>query len=84
MNSWQKDNLTDKQKEYVALTASGRSTLDIAEESIVSQHTVRNTLTAAKERVGASSTTNLIAMAVEKGWIIRSNEEIPHEYAPDN
>lgn len=80
-NNWILDNLTNKQREYVADTASGKSTFDIADEKYVSQNTVRNTITSAKERVGASSTTNLIAMAITKGWIeVVDEDEVPLEY----
>lgn len=80
-NPWIQENLTPKQTEYVADTASGKSTFDIADARYVSQNTVRNTLTSAKERVGASSTTNLVAMAITKGWIeVIKEDEIPLEY----
>jgi DNA-binding CsgD family transcriptional regulator len=83
-NPWLQDNLTPKQKEYVADLASGKDTLQISEEKYVSHHTVRNTLSAAKERVGASSTTNLIAMAIVKGWILISNDAPPYAFEPAN
>lgn len=83
-NPWIQDNLTPKQAEYVADTASGKSTFEIAEEKYVSQNTVRNTLVGAKERVGASSTTNLVAMAITKGWIkVVDPENIPLVYVSE-
>lgn len=81
-NPWIRDSVTPKQAEYIADTASGKSTFDIAKDKYVSQNTVRNTITAAKDRVGASSTANLIAMAVDKGWIQASNNEVPITYEP--
>lgn len=80
INPWVQDNITPKQAEYIADTASGKSTFVIANEKYVSQNTVRNTITAAKERVGASSTANLIAMAVSKGWIKPVSDEVPLVY----
>lgn len=79
-NLWLKDNLTSKQKEYVSLLASGLTTLQISEKNFVSHHTVRNTIAKAKERIGASSTTNLIATSVSKGWIELVDDDIPCEY----
>jgi DNA-binding CsgD family transcriptional regulator len=76
----EKDEPTLKQREYLAIIASGGSTYDVAEICYVSQHTVRNTIVAAKERVGASSTSNLVAMAVDKGWIKRDNLDTPFTY----
>lgn len=79
-NPWLKDDLTPKQAEYVAYLASGKSTISIAEEHYVSHHTVRNTITKAKERVGANSTYNLIAMAIQRKWIVPNGRELPLEY----
>lgn len=64
-----KDDLTPKQAEYLALLASGLTAPEIAEKCFVSYNTVRNTLAKARERVGAKSTSHLIATAVHKGWI---------------
>jgi DNA-binding CsgD family transcriptional regulator len=76
-----RENLTPKQLEYVAALASGRNTFEIAAEKYVSHHTVRNTINKAKERVGATSTYNLVAIAVEKDWIIPDNgAESPVEF----
>lgn len=73
---------TLKQREYIAILASGGSTHDVAEACVVSPHTVRNTIVSAKERTGASSTTNLIAMAITRGWIKENNEGTPITYGP--
>lgn len=81
-NPWLKDNLTQKQALYVAELASGSSNPEIAEKIHVSEHTIRNTLVSAKERVGASSTANLIAMAISKGWIELTSNKIPYTYEP--
>lgn len=84
-NPWIQDNLTAKQEEYIAMLASGESTITISEKNFVSHHTVRNTITKAKERVGANSTYNLIAMAISKKWIRpKDTSEIPIEYVPND
>lgn len=75
---------TLKQREYIAILASGGSTHDVADTCFVSPHTVRNTIVAAKERTGASSTTNLVAMAISKGWIKINHKEVPYTYGPVN
>ena len=83
-NPWIQDNLTGKQAEYVAMLASGESTITIADKNFVSHHTVRNTITKAKERVGANSTYNLLAMAITKKWIVPFNSgEVPIKYLPN-
>lgn len=82
MNPWYRDDLTLKQKEYLALLASGLNTLEIADVCVVSHNTVRNTLVKAKERIGAESTGNLIAIAVDKGWIKKDTNEPPYRYNP--
>lgn len=80
---WVKNNLTRRQREFVASLASGRNTDEIAEEFDVSQFTVRNTITNAKERVGATSTNNLIALAVSNGWVYQRNtSKPPYFFAP--
>jgi DNA-binding CsgD family transcriptional regulator len=71
------NNLTKKQKEYLAYLASGLSVKETAAFCNVSKHTVRNTITKAKERIGATSTSNLVATAVVKGWIELDDEARP-------
>lgn len=83
-NPWIQDNLTSKQELYIGMLASGESTISIAEKNFVSHHTVRNTVTKAKERVGANSTYNLIAMAITRKWIKpKDSSEIPIQYVPN-
>jgi DNA-binding CsgD family transcriptional regulator len=78
-----KDDLTPKQRQYLAALACGKSTLEVAQDFVVSHHTVRNTITKAKERVGATSTANLIALSVDKGWIHRNgSESAPFYFVP--
>jgi DNA-binding NarL/FixJ family response regulator len=72
---------TNRQLEFLSLIASGRSTYQIADEIGVSQNTVRNTIVAAKEKSEASSTANLIAYSVYKGWIWPVDDGVPAEFA---
>jgi len=76
-------SLTKKQAQYVSLVASGLTTEEIADDCLVSTHTVRNTIVKAKERVDASSTANLVATSVQEKWIIPLNETIPYEFIPN-
>lgn len=79
-NNWLKDNLTYKQLDYLSLIASGLNTTEVAKIRIVSRHTVRNTIAKAKERVGAISTSNLVGMAITKGWIVEDKKGPPVSY----
>lgn len=72
---------THRQLEFISLIASGLDTYEVAKETGVSQNTVRNTLVAAKTKSEASSTANLIAYCVFKGWIWPIDEGIPAEFA---
>ncbi len=72
--------MTNKQIEYVSLIASGLTTLEIAQRQFVSHHTVRNTIAKAKERIGATSTANLVATSVTNKWIEPEDEERPIVY----
>ncbi len=74
------DNLTPKQTLYVSELASGKTTIETALDNFVSHHTVRNTIAKAKERVGARTTANLVAIALEKGWIYTVAEEPPYDF----
>lgn len=77
---WLKQDLTEKQKHYVSLLASGLSTLQISQREKRSHHTIRNTIAKAKERVGAISTGNLIAIAVSQGWIEGQDSSAPYTF----
>jgi DNA-binding NarL/FixJ family response regulator len=75
-----KSKPTPRQLEFLSLIASGLDTHEVAETIGVSQNTVRNTIVAAKEKSEASSTANLIAYCVYKGWIWPKDEGIPAEF----
>lgn len=72
---------THRQLEFISLIASGLDTHQVAKEVGVSQNTVRNTLVAAKDKSEASSTANLIAHCVYKGWIWPLDDGIPSNFA---
>ena len=72
---------TNRQLEFIALTANGLSTFEVAEAAGVSQNTVRNTIVAAKTKAEVPSTANLIAFSVYKGWIWPVDEGVPAEFA---
>jgi DNA-binding CsgD family transcriptional regulator len=75
-----KNDLTDKQVIYLADLASGLTTLEVAKKQYVSHHTVRNTITKAKERVGAETTNNLVALSIFKKWIVPETLEPPYRF----
>lgn len=81
--NYSKKKLTPKQKLYLCEIASGKNTYQVAHEYVVSQHTVRNTMAKAKERVGAISTTHLVAMSIVNGWIKPNLETDPLEFVPN-
>lgn len=74
------NHLTNRQAFYVAELASGKNTLQIANDNYVSHHTVRNTLSKARERVGAYSSFHLVAMAIANGWIKAKPESDAKEF----
>lgn len=67
-------NLTKKQSEYVSCLASGYTIEQIANEKKVSKHTVRNTITAAKKRLGCENTNSLIAEVVDEKLIVKNGK----------
>jgi DNA-binding NarL/FixJ family response regulator len=76
-----KNKPTPRQLEFLSLIASGLDTQGVAKVSDVSHNTVRNTIVAAKEKTGASSTANLIAYCVAQGWIWPVDDGIPANFA---
>lgn len=83
MNAWIRNDLTPAQKTYISDLASGFSVKESALARNVSKHTVRNTISQAKERVGAITTINLVAMAISKGWIEAVTHEPPFRFNPN-
>ena len=76
------DNLTPAQKKYVSDLASGLSVKESAAIRFISPFTIRNTIASAKERVGARTTNNLIAMAISENWIVPNGE--PYQWKPND
>jgi DNA-binding CsgD family transcriptional regulator len=67
-----RDVVTPRQRELLALYASGYTLEEIAAQKFLSTSSVRQTLRVAKERVGAKSLTHLAVLCVEAG-VIYSN-----------
>lgn len=61
--------LSPREREVLALAASGRSAPAIAAEVFLSAGTVRNVLSAAIGKTGAKNRTQAVRIAQEKGWI---------------
>lgn len=64
-----RDQLTSRQIEVLALVAEGRTNRRIAEELVISEHTVRRHLQNVFTRLGVSSRAAATAYAVEHGLI---------------
>jgi DNA-binding CsgD family transcriptional regulator len=82
MNTY-KRTLTPKQAFYVSQLASGKNTIQIASENYVSHHTVRNTISKAKDRVGAISTFHLVALSIQNEWILPLKKSEPLEFTSE-
>lgn len=70
--------VTEPQLELLALLASGYNMTEVAQIKFMHVNTVANRLKAARDRVGASSTTQLVVMCFEVGLIRRNG----HGYKP--
>lgn len=61
--------LSEREQQVLRLAADGRSAAAIASEVFLSPGTVRNNLSAAIGKVGASNRAQAVRMAQDKGWI---------------
>lgn len=61
--------LSDREQQVLRLAADGRSAAAIAAEVFLSAGTVRNNLSAAIGKVGASNRAQAVRIAQDKGWI---------------
>ncbi|GAA1997288.1 response regulator [Microbacterium ulmi] len=61
--------LTDRERQILRLAADGRSAAAIAAEVYLSAGTVRNNLSSAIGKVGASNRAHAVRIAQDKGWI---------------
>ncbi len=81
--SYYDKKLTPKQSLYIAEMASGKNTYQIAFDNNVSEHTVRNTLAKARDRVNSPSTTHVVAIAIVNGWVKPDLKSDPLEFVPN-
>ena len=63
------DTLTDRERQVLRLAGEGMATLDIAAELHLSEGTVRNYLSEAISKVGASNRVEAARIARAKGWL---------------
>lgn len=61
--------LSDRERQVLRLAADGRSAAAIAAEVFLSAGTVRNHLSAAIGKTGASNRAQAVRIALDKGWI---------------
>lgn len=61
--------LSERERQVLRLAADGRSAAAIASEVFLSAGTVRNNLSSAIGKVGASNRAQAVRMAQDKGWI---------------
>jgi DNA-binding NarL/FixJ family response regulator len=65
----QPDELTDREREVLALVAEGLSNAAIAERLVVSVHTVRNHIASLSAKLGAHSKLEALSIAVRQGLL---------------
>ena len=63
------DPLTDRERQVLRLAGEGRASLDIAAELNLSEGTVRNYLSEAISKLGASNRVEAARIARTKGWL---------------
>ena len=63
------DPLTDREREVLAALARARTTAEIAEDLVLSQHTVRNHVRSILSKLGAQSKLEAVLTAVRRGLI---------------
>ena len=70
MEAWtEPDPLTDRERQVLRLAGEGRSTSEVAGELHLSEGTVRNYLSEAIGKLGASNRVEASRIAREKGWL---------------
>ncbi|MFA5551045.1 MAG: LuxR C-terminal-related transcriptional regulator, partial [Trueperaceae bacterium] len=65
----EEDPLTDRERQVLRLAADGASTAGMAEDLGLSEGTVRNYLSEAISKLGASNRIEAARLAREKGWL---------------
>nr|WP_210147256.1 response regulator transcription factor [Shewanella sp. WXL01] len=63
------DPLNDKERQALRLAGDGRSTSDIAQTLFIAEGTVRNYLSEAISKLGASNRIDAARIAKQKGWL---------------
>jgi two-component system response regulator DesR len=63
------DPLTDRERQVLRLAGDGLSSADIAARVHVSEGTVRNYLSEAMRKLGASNRTAAARLARDRGWL---------------
>jgi DNA-binding NarL/FixJ family response regulator len=63
------DELTEREREVLALVAEGLSNAAIAERLVVSVHTVRNHIASLSAKLGAHSKLEALSIAVRRGFL---------------
>jgi len=63
------DELTEREREVLALVAEGLSNAAIAERLVVSVHTVRNHIASLSAKLGAHSKLEALSIAVRRGLL---------------
>ena len=65
--------ITEREREVLGLMADGNSNKQISARLMISERTVINHLTHAKNKLGASDRTHAVAIAIRNGWLDISN-----------
>ena len=63
------DPLTERERQVLRLTAEGVSTAGVAKQLHLSAGTVRNYLSEAIEKLGATNRIDALRIARDKGWL---------------
>lgn len=63
------DPLTDRERQILRLAAEGQSTIDIAQQVHLAEGTVRNYLSEAINKLGASNRVEAARLARQEGWL---------------
>jgi two-component system, NarL family, response regulator LiaR len=74
--------LTERQRDILALMVAGLSNTDIAERLQLSRYTIRNHVAEILAKLGASTRTEAVALAVQAGIVLGTN--VPGEATPQS
>lgn len=65
--------LNDRQTELLAFVASGQTIEGAAEKVHIAKQSAYNTLSQGRSKVGATTITHLAVIAIEHGWLVKSD-----------